>query len=144
MWWWSLVYNFNSARALKKLLSTGVEVPPLCQTPTHYRIYKCNCFHSVMPNFGTVLLNKQNWCKSKYDIWVLQHKIPPWQMKAFWYCVNNFYTWKDIVRKKVSKLRSIAELRAFYGTVQVHGCKTNIGHICEYVAWNIQCTYNTM
>jgi len=30
-------------------------------------------------------------------------------------CVNNFYPWKDIVGKKVSKLRSIAELRAFYG-----------------------------
>jgi hypothetical protein len=30
-------------------------------------------------------------------------------------CVDNFYPWKDIVGKKVSKLRSIAELRAFYG-----------------------------
>ncbi len=36
---------------------------------------------------------------------------------TFWYCVDNFYPWKDIVGKKVSKLRSIAELRAFYGTV---------------------------
>ncbi len=26
-------------------------------------------------------------------------------------CVDNFYPWKDIVGKKVSKLRSIAELR---------------------------------
>ncbi len=33
------------------------------------------------------------------------------------YCVDNFYPWKDIVGKKVSKLRSIAELRTFYGIV---------------------------
>ncbi len=39
MWKWSPVYNFNSARALKKLLSSGVEVTLLCQTPTHRRIY---------------------------------------------------------------------------------------------------------
>ncbi len=41
-----------------------------------------------------------------------------WKQKqpfTFWYCVNNFYPWKDIVRKKVSKLRSIAVPRAFYG-----------------------------
>ncbi len=30
-------------------------------------------------------------------------------------CVDKFYPWKDIIGKKVSKLRSIAELRAFYG-----------------------------
>jgi hypothetical protein len=34
---------------------------------------------------------------------------------TFWYCVDNFYPWKDIVGKKVSKLRFIAELSAFYG-----------------------------
>jgi hypothetical protein len=34
----------------------------------------------------------------------------------FWYCVDNFYPWKDIFGKKVSKWRSIAELRVFYGT----------------------------
>jgi len=28
---------------------------------------------------------------------------------------SNFYLWKDIVGKKVLKLRSIAKLRAFYG-----------------------------
>jgi hypothetical protein len=42
-----------------------------------------------------------------------------WKQKqsfTFWYCVDNFYPWKDIVGIKVSKLRSIAELRAFYGT----------------------------
>ncbi len=42
-----------------------------------------------------------------------------WKQKqsfTFWYCVDNFYPWKDIVGKKVSKLRSIAELRAFYST----------------------------
>ncbi len=73
-----------------------------------------------MPNFDTVLLNKQNWCKSKYDIWVLQHKFhhARWKQKqpfTFWYCVDNFYPWKDIVGKKV--LRSIAEPKAFYGTI---------------------------
>jgi hypothetical protein len=27
---------------------------------SHYKIYKCKCFHAAMPNFNTVLLNKQN------------------------------------------------------------------------------------
>jgi hypothetical protein len=39
-----------------------------------------------------------------------------WKQKlsfTFWYCVDSFYPWKDIVGKKVSKLRSIAELREF-------------------------------
>ncbi len=99
------------------------KLPPLCQTPTQRRIYcnLCKSFYSDIPSFDTVLLNKQNWCKSKYDIWVLQHKIPQWRGKqkqpfTFWYCVENFYPWKDIIGKKVSKIRSIAELGAFYGT----------------------------
>jgi hypothetical protein len=32
---------------------------------------------------------------------------------TFLYCVDNFYPWKDIVGKKVSKLRSIAELTVY-------------------------------
>jgi hypothetical protein len=63
-----------------------------------------------MPNFDTVLLNKQKWCKSKHD-----------KPFTFWYCVDNFYPWKDIVGRKVSKLRSIAELRAFYGNFYIFG-----------------------
>ncbi len=46
-----------------------------------------------------------------------------WKQKqsfTFWYCVDNFYPWKDIVGKKGSKLRSIAELRAFYGTCTMY------------------------
>jgi hypothetical protein len=43
-----------------------------------------------------------------------KHKQP----FTFWYCVDNFYPWKDIVGKKVSKLRSIPELRAFYGSLR--------------------------
>ncbi len=39
MWKWSQVYSFNSARAIKKLLSALSKLPPLCQTPRHYRIY---------------------------------------------------------------------------------------------------------
>ncbi len=62
------------------------KLPRLCQTPAHYRIYKCKCFHSAMPNFDIVLINKQNWCKSKYDIWVLQHKIPPWKISSVKRC----------------------------------------------------------
>ncbi len=45
-----------------------------------------------------------------------------WKQKQpfiFWYCVDNFYPWKDIVRKKVSKLWSIAKLRAFYGKLAI-------------------------
>ncbi len=42
------------------------------------------------------------------------------QPYIFLYCVDNFYFWKDIVGKKVSKLRSIAELRAFYGKVYIY------------------------
>ncbi len=37
------------------------------------------------------------------------------QPVTFCYCVDNFIPWKDIIGKKVSKLRLIAELRAFYG-----------------------------
>jgi hypothetical protein len=36
--------------------------------------------------------------------------------KAAFYFFDNFYPWKDIVGKNVLKLRSIAELRAFYGS----------------------------
>ncbi len=36
------------------------------------------------------------------------------QPVTFWYCVDSFYPWKDIVGKKVSKLRAIVEVRAFY------------------------------
>ncbi len=73
-----------------------------------------------MPNFDTVLLNKQNRCKSKYDIEFFNTKFhrDRWKQKqpfTFWYCVDNFYPWKDIIWIKVSKFRSIAELRAFYG-----------------------------
>ncbi len=42
MWLWSSVYNFNSTRALKKLLSAGVKVTstlPNSDCPTHRRIY---------------------------------------------------------------------------------------------------------
>ncbi len=44
-----------------------------------------------------------------------------WKQKqpfTFWNCVDNFYPWKDIVGKTVSKLWSIAELRAFYSIDQ--------------------------
>ncbi len=43
-----------------------------------------------------------------------------WKQKqtfTFWYCVDNFYPWKDIIGKKVLKLGSIAELRTFYGNL---------------------------
>ncbi len=68
-----------------------------------------------MPNFDTVLLNKQNWCKSKdtFEFFNTIFHHARWKQKqpfTFWYCVNNFYTWKDIVGKKVSKLRYIEEL----------------------------------
>ena len=75
-----------------------------------------------MPNFDTVLLNKQNLCKSKYDIWVFQHKIPPWWMKAkaaFYFLIlcPQLLSLERYRRKNVSKLRSIAELREYYGNV---------------------------
>ncbi len=52
-----------------------------------------------------------------------------WKQKqpfTFWYCVDNFHPWEDIVGKKVSKLRSIAELRAFYGNFLFHFLTTII------------------
>ncbi len=56
MWYWSPVYNFNRERALKSYFPPVSNLPPLCQTPTHRRIYLCICFHnSAMPNFDTVL-----------------------------------------------------------------------------------------
>ena len=45
----------------------------------------------------------------------VKHKQP----FSIGYCVDNFYYWKDIEGKKVSKLRYIAELRAFDGRVTV-------------------------
>jgi hypothetical protein len=50
-------------------------------------------------------------------------------MKAKAAFYDNFYPWKDIVGKKVSKLRSIAELRTFYDN-KIHN---NIctGHLRE-------------
>jgi hypothetical protein len=38
-----------------------------------------------------------------------------WHQFTFCHYIDNFSPWEDIVRKKVSKLRSIAELRAFDG-----------------------------
>ncbi len=52
-----------------------------------------------MPNFDTFLLDKQ---KSSNLSFVATY-------------IDNFSPWEDIVRKKVSKLRSIAELRGFDG-----------------------------
>ncbi len=73
-----------------------------------------------MPNFDTFLFNKQNWTYHikafEYPFngfWVVEiHKLA-----AFYLCryIDSFSPWEDIVRKKVSKLRSIAELRAFDG-----------------------------
>ncbi len=82
MWKWTPVYNINSARALKNYFPTVSKLPPLCQTPTHRRIYYCKCFHSPMPNFDTVLLNKQNWCKSKHELWAPHHNFSPCKRKA--------------------------------------------------------------
>ncbi len=66
-----------------------------------------------MPNFDDVLLNKQNWCKSKYM--TFEYGTSTQNSSVIDESKSNFYPWKDIVGKKVSKLRSIAELRAFYG-----------------------------
>ncbi len=73
-----------------------------------------------MPNFDTVLLNKKNDANQKmtFEFFISKFHRARWKQKqpfTFWYCVDNFYPWKDIVGKKVSKVRSIAELRAFYG-----------------------------
>ncbi len=73
-----------------------------------------------MPNLDTVLLNKQNYANQKmtFKFFTTKFHRARWKQKqpfTFWYCVDNFYPWKDIVGKKVLKLRSIAELSAFYG-----------------------------
>ena len=53
---------------------------------------------------------------------------------TFWYCVDNFYPWKDIVGKKVSKLRSIAELRAFDGILYATRQTTHLRHTPNHIA----------
>ncbi len=73
-----------------------------------------------MPNFHTVLLNKQIDAikKMTFEFFATKFHRARWKQEqpfTFWYCVDNFYPWNDIFGKKVSKLRSIAELRAFYG-----------------------------
>jgi hypothetical protein len=45
--------------------------------------------------------------------WVVKKNL---QQFTFCHYIDSFSPWEDIVRKKVSKLRSIAELRAFDGT----------------------------
>jgi hypothetical protein len=75
-----------------------------------------------MPNFDTVLLNKKTDANQKmtFEFFTTKFYRARWKQKqpfTFFNCVDNFYPWKDIVGKKVSKLRSIAELRAFYGTL---------------------------
>ena len=76
-----------------------------------------------MPFFDTALLNKKTDANQNMTVEYFNTKFhrDSWKQKqplTFWYCVDNFYPWKDIVGKKVSKLRSIAELRAFYGSTQ--------------------------
>ena len=61
-----------------------------------------------------------------------------WKQKqpfTFWYRIDNFYPWKDIVRKKVSKLRSIAELRAFYGTHKTRQNTMTCSMFFSFHAW---------
>ncbi len=79
--------QFQQCKGQKGSFPLVSKLPPLCQTPTHRRIYLCKSFHSDMPNFDTVLLNKQDWCKSKYGIRVLQHKIPPKAKAAFYFLI---------------------------------------------------------
>jgi hypothetical protein len=54
----------------KSCFSPVSKLPPLCQTPTHRRIYLCKSFHSDMPNFNNFLFNKQTWCISYQCIWI--------------------------------------------------------------------------
>jgi hypothetical protein len=54
-------------------------------------------------------------CEYLYTI-ITHARVKYKQPFTIWYCIDNFYSWKDIVGKKVSKLRSIAKLRAFGGT----------------------------
>ncbi len=107
MWLWSPVYNFNSARALKKLLSASVEV-------THFAKLRHIEGFTCVKAFIQICLTSTLFC--------LINKTGTYHIKAFespfnffWVVDNNFSPWENIVRKKVSKLRSIAELRAFDG-----------------------------
>jgi hypothetical protein len=73
-----------------------------------------------MPNLDTVLLNNTTDANQNMTFEYFNTKFhrDSWKQKqpfTFRYCVDNFYPWKDIVGKKESKLRSIAELRVFYG-----------------------------
>ncbi len=67
---------------------------------------------SYMPNFDTVLFFTTKFHRARWK---------QRQPFTFWYCVDNFYPWKDLVGKMVSKLRSIAELGAFYGRLLISG-----------------------
>ncbi len=83
MWKWSPVYNFNS-KSLKKAnfrwCRSYLPFAKLRHTEGFNNVGKC--FHSAMPNFDTVLLNKQNWCKSKHDVWAPQYNFSPCKRKA--------------------------------------------------------------
>ncbi len=87
------------------------KLPLLCQTPTYNRICKCKCFIQLCLT-STLMLNKQNDVNQNrtFEYFNTKFHRDRWKQKqpfTFWYCVNNFYPWKDIVGKKVSNLRSI-------------------------------------
>ncbi len=92
-----------------------------------------------MPNFDTVLLNKQTDANQNrtFEYFNTKFHRDRWKQKqpfTFCYCVHNFYPWKDIVGKKVSNLRSIAELRAFCGSMWL----LDLSLIGNYSSWVTQ------
>ncbi len=72
------------------------------------------CWGRAIPRTGIYKRNRR--CSANQKMTFEFFNIKFHHAFTFWTCVNIFYPWKDIVGKKVSKLRSIAELMAFYGT----------------------------
>ncbi len=78
---WSPIYSLKHCMGPK---NTPVsKLMPLCQAPTHLRIYKYNtCLHWAMPNFDTFSLNKLTCCKSYQGIWKARYSFVSWYRKA--------------------------------------------------------------
>ncbi len=112
------------------------KLPPLCQTHTEgftsVNAFIQLCLTSTL--FSWINKTEANQNMTFEHLNTIFHHVrgKHKQPFTFWYCVDNFYPWKDIVGKKVSKLRAIGELRVFYGIFLI---KANISPQVYFINW---------
>jgi hypothetical protein len=126
MWYWSPVYNFNRARALKKLLSACVEVnATLPKSDTYVEGFTyVKAFIQICLTLTLLCwINKTDGNQNMtFEYFNTKSHRDRWKQKqpfTFWYCFVNFYPWKDIVGKKMSKLRAFYVPSEKYPSLEV-------------------------